>query len=298
VVGALALWREGDMIREEVGRARAMPKGQWTADPAREAALDAKRADLFQKLFGDVGNQSQKFLNQLADKVLTVDTTFTATLDKLIAHEYTKLANKTVEQGLAALKRYVKTPEGAKALDDVQLALRTAAQQRVGEYVREELDYRLEQLSGYLGWETLGKTLKAWVRGTPGSGPAAAREVSEALHWTHLIDKIVSGHLRIVPATRENLSLLRLAFLLAALLAVGFLALRDALGHDGSPGKRHAGLRVVDARTGEAASVAQRALRGIVLVVLLPIELVLALVDQRIGDRVAKTRVVREEPAS
>ena len=31
VVGALALWREGSMIREEVGRARAMPKGEWKA---------------------------------------------------------------------------------------------------------------------------------------------------------------------------------------------------------------------------------------------------------------------------
>lgn len=296
IVGAVAFWREGSMIRDEVGRARAMPKGQWKVDATREAALGKTRDELAQKLFGDVNTQSMKFLNGLAP-MLDADQAFKSTLDSLIDHPYTVLANKTFEQGKGALRRHLQTPAGGKSLSEVQAALSAAAHQRVTEYIRAELDYRLEQIAGYLGWDGLWEKLRDWLRGKPTQAPSptAAERVSEALHWTHLLDKIVSGNLRIVPATAQNLGLMRLALFLAGGIALLFLALRDALGRNGSPGKRHAGLHIVDARTGVPASAGQRIVRGVVLVLLLPIECVLALFDQRIGDRVAHTRVVKEE---
>jgi hypothetical protein len=289
-LGGLAIWREASFIGGEFSRTRVDPKGQWYTDPKREADLEKNRAQLAEQIFGDAGQEAQTFLNGLAP-LLDSDTKFKEHLDKIIAHPYTDLASKTVHLGLGALSRHTKTPEGQKGLEKLKAGLKEALRRRVVSYARSEADYRFEQIARYLGWKHLWMKFKEWTRGealakVPDVG------VSEALHWTHFIDQVASGRVALAAETRANVGLLRWAWLGAGIFAFLFLSVRDVLGRDGSPGKHHAGIEVVDRKTGGVASARQRLTRGVVMAALAPIELVLALLDARLGDRLAGTRVV------
>lgn len=291
VAGAFAFWSEGAAIGRELTVAREVAKGAWWEDPKREDALSKMRGDLVERLFGDTGKETRSFMDGLG-VVLLEDEPFKKTLDTWLAHPYTELLNVARKQGVAAFERHLKSVTGSKAVAALKDKLRAAAAARVGDYVRAEVVYRMEQIFRYLGWSGLWKRIEDALRPAPGAKPATSG-VPEALHWTALLDRLVSGEGGIGPATRGNMAILRWALLVAAALALLYLMLRDVFGASGSPGKNHAGLMVVDAQTGAPARVGQRVVRGLMLVVLLPLEVVLALVDRRLGDRVAGTRVVR-----
>lgn len=291
IMGAIVIFREERVIRREVARARAMPKGVWKLDPAREAALQKARWELLRRLGDDLGSETTQFLDSLAPR-LDEDQRFKDTLDRLIKHPYTELASETAQRGIAALKRHVRTPEGARALARMEKFVGEDSLRRLAAHLREELDYRIGQIADYLGFHWLGERIRALMRtGPQAPGPS---EVPEALHWTNLLDKILEEKLEILPETRTNLGLLKLAAFAAMALGLLYLALRDIVGRGRSFGKRAAGLVVVDHRSGAPASARQLATRGVLLVLLFPLELLLAVADRRIGDRIAGTRLVAE----
>ena len=294
IAGAFAFWSEGAAIGREFTLAREVPKGAWWQDAKREATLDALRGDVVERLFGDTSKESRSFMDGLG-VVLLEDEPFKKTLDTWLAHPYTELLNVARKQGVAAFERHLKSAAGSRAMGSLKGKLKAAAATRVGDYVRAEVVYRLEQVFRYLGWSGLWKRIDDSLRGPAGAPSGVGVGVPEALHWTALLDRLVSGQGTLGPATRGNMAILRWALLIAAVLALLYLALRDAFGAGGSPGKNHAGLIVIDARTGASARPGQRVLRGLLLVILLPLEVLLALVDRRIGDKVAGTRVVHRE---
>ncbi len=105
---------------------------------------------------------------------------------------------------------------------------------------------------------------------------------------------LVSGFLLMaVPATPRTVILV--------LINVAWLGLRDLTG--AGPGKMMAGIKVVDAKTGEALTVAQGFIRNLllyipfVLVIGYIVELIVLLsssaqTGQRLGDKMAGTKVV------
>jgi hypothetical protein len=294
IVGAFVVFREERVIHREIARARAMPKGVWKEDPARMKELDHKRGELFKGIGRDLKDQVVRFLDSLAPR-LDEDQKFKDRLDSLIKHPYTDLVSDTVDRGLSALKRHARAPEGKAALERVERFVKDEMVLRVFRHIREELDYRVGQIADYLGFHHIGERIRALMRAEVGS-PGAPPSVPEALHWTNLVDKVIEEKVDILPETRANLELLRATALAAGVLALVYLALRDLVGRGRSFGKRAAGLRIVDAGTGGPASARQMAVRGVLLVALLPLELLLAAFDRRIGDRVAGTRLEVEGP--
>jgi hypothetical protein len=292
IMGAVVFVREERMISREITRARAMPKGHWTDDPARAQALSAKRSAFLKSLSDDLWTQINGFLNSLAER-LQQEEKFKGSLDLLIADRYTKLASDTVERGIDALRRHVRTPEGSASLAKLTGFLRGDLVKRLTVQIQAELDYRISQVADYLGFQGIGRRVRALISGEPG-GAGGSAEVPEALEWTNLLDKVLGEKVDILPETRTNLAILRYSALGSLLIGLLFLALRDWAGRGGSAGKRRAGLHIVDRRTGKPASSQQLLLRGVVFVALLPLEILLAAMDLRVGDRLAGTRLVAE----
>jgi hypothetical protein len=292
LAGGLVLFLEQRTIRDEVARAREAPKGVWRSDPAREAELERQRDSVVRRLLDDLGNETRRFLNELTPR-LEEDQRFKASLDKLVKDPYTETVNDTFERGTAAFKRHLRSPAGTQSLAKLERFFKEEALRRLSAHVRDELDYRLEQVANYLGAQGLGGRLRAALRPrAPGEEPA--QQIPEALHWIHFFDRLLGEKPALIAATRSNLAILEAGGLLAGLVVLLFLALRDLLGRSRSFGKRGAGLAVVDDATGSPASARQLAVRGVVLVALLPIEVPLALAGRRLGDRLAGTRVVSE----
>ena len=90
--------------------------------------------------------------------------------------------------------------------------------------------------------------------------------------------------------------MLGLGFLSFIFFNIGYMLLRDGLFDGRSLGKRVMGLKVMDSR-GKPCGIGDSVLRNIIFFIpILPlIELILVLIDpgQRIGDKWAKTKVVR-----
>jgi uncharacterized RDD family membrane protein YckC len=292
LMAAAVVLLEERMIEREVARARAMPKGRWTDDPGRATELSRKRSAFFKGLGNDLWNEVQNFLNSLAPR-LDEDTRFKDSLDKLIKHPYTELSSETVQRGLQALKRHVRTPDGAAALDKLERFVTNDLGKRLTAQIQEELDYRISQVADFLGFQGIGERVRSWIRSRPG-GAVEAERVPEALQWTNLLDKVLLEKVAILPETRDNLALLRIAALVSVAIGFLYLALRDLVGRGRSFGKQQAGLRIVDARTYAPATNGQLLVRGLLLVVLLPLEILLAAADLRLGDRIAGTRLVAD----
>jgi hypothetical protein len=290
--GGLALLLEQRSLRDELERAREAPKGVWRSDPLREAELERERERVLRGLLDDLGREARRFLNELAPR-LEDDQRFKTSLDKLIQDPYTEKVHDTFERGLAALKRHLRSPAGAESITRFERFLKSEALQRLSDLVRSELDYRVEQAAAYLGAHALGERLRAALR--PQAPDAKApRPIPEALHWIHLFDRLLGEEPVLLAATRSHLAILEAGGLLAGLAALLFLVLRDLLGRRRSFGKQIAGLTVVDVATGRPASARQLAGRALVLVALLPLEVLLALIGRRLGDRLTGTRVESE----
>jgi hypothetical protein len=295
VIGvAVILYLQVRMVNHEVARADALPHGIVPHDPETEAKLAELRASLLARVTGRVEDAFRPFLDQLRP-LLEHKEELRELLSRLL---------ELVEAARSHASRAVGQATARAAAETVSHAFLEALR----EYIRAEVDYRLSQLGTYFGVQSLAGRIRDLVNRTPGqlsaekppetppkAGPGGPPAFTR---WTNLADKVLSQEVRVLPGTQAYLGSLPWLIRICVGLALLYLALRDLVGGRRSLGKRIMNLRVVDARHGGEASRLQLTLRGALGVLLFPVEALLAALGvPRLGDRLARTRVVIEEPA-